>query len=106
MGLRFSMGLDQPDCWSEDAILRFGPPNVAQSLLHYYFGAVGGDSASRMALGYRHVQGLGVPKACWSAAAYYRPVGEEVRAVTGAALEAQARTAEGHSETLCSSERH
>lgn len=49
-------------------------------MLHYYFGAMGGDSFSRLALGYRHAHGSGVPKSCWSAASYYQPVAEQVSA--------------------------
>ncbi|KAG2498098.1 hypothetical protein HYH03_003856 [Edaphochlamys debaryana] len=78
MGLRFSVGLDEADCWAADGIVRFGEPKPQEALLHYFFGAAGGDLASRMALGYRHLNGLGVPRSCWSAAAYYQPVGEEV----------------------------
>jgi hypothetical protein len=47
-------------------------------MLNYYFGALGGDSLSRMALAYHHLYGRGVPKSCWTAASYYLPVAEEV----------------------------
>jgi hypothetical protein len=50
----------------------------SQAVLHYYFGAQGGDTLSRMALGYRHLYGLGVPKSCWAAAGYLQLVAEEV----------------------------
>lgn len=53
-------------------------PDEARALLHYYFGAGGGDALSRLALGYRHTHGAGVPKSCWAAAAYYQPVAEAV----------------------------
>jgi hypothetical protein len=46
--------------------------------LHFYFGSLGGDPLSRMAMGYRHQHGVGVPKSCWSAVAYYQPMGEMV----------------------------
>lgn len=73
--------LSAAGCWLSPR-LRLRPacmqPDEAQALLHYYFGAMGGDAASRMALGYRHAHGLAVPKSCWSAAAYYTPVAEEV----------------------------
>lgn len=54
-------------------------PDEAAALLHYYWGAGGGDAVSAMALGYRHTYGLGVPKSCWSATAYYEPVAQQVR---------------------------
>lgn len=78
MALRFAVGLDQGDCWTADGVARFAEPKPQEALLHYTFGALGGDPASRMALAYRHLHGLGVPKSCWSAAAYYQPVAEEV----------------------------
>ncbi|KAG2433559.1 hypothetical protein HYH02_012676 [Chlamydomonas schloesseri] len=86
MGLCYSMGLDQPECWTADGIVRFGPPKPAEALLYYYFGAAGGDMASRMALGYRHLMGLGVPRSCWSAASYYQPVGETVSDLAAATM--------------------
>jgi TPR repeat protein len=53
-------------------------PDEEAAMLNYYFGALGGDSLSRMALAYRHLHGRGVPKSCWTAASYYLPVAEEV----------------------------
>lgn len=53
-------------------------PDEARAHLHHYFAAMGGDPLSRMALGARHATGQGVPASCWSAAAYYAPVAEEV----------------------------
>lgn len=47
--------------------------------LHFYFGALGGDPLSRMALGFRHLQGVGVPESCMAGVAYYQPVAEQVR---------------------------
>ena len=52
---------------------REGQPDEQQALLHYYFGAQGGDPLSQLALGYRHLHGLGVPESCWAAVAYYQP---------------------------------
>ncbi|KXZ44261.1 hypothetical protein GPECTOR_70g492 [Gonium pectorale] len=78
MGLRYSMGLDAAECWAADGIVSFGQPKPEEALLHYYFGAIGGDMASRMALGYRYLMGISVPRSCWTAASYYQPVGEEV----------------------------
>lgn len=53
-------------------------PDEEAALLHYNFGAMGGDPLSSMALGHRHMQGQGVPKSCWTAASYYAPVAESV----------------------------
>lgn len=53
-------------------------PDEQKALLHYYFGAAGGDVLSQMALAYRHMHGAGVPKSCWSAATYYQAVAETV----------------------------
>jgi TPR repeat protein len=47
-------------------------PDEAAALLHFYFGAASGDRFSQAALGYRHTHGIGVPKSCWSAVAYYK----------------------------------
>lgn len=68
-------GISRPCC---------AQPDDQRALLHYHFGAAGGDALSRMALAYRHGAGQGVPKSCWAAAAHYQPVAEEVlaRAVT------------------------
>ena len=49
-----------------------------EALVHYFFAASGNDSFARMALGYRHMQGLGVPRSCQTAVLYYQPVAEEV----------------------------
>lgn len=47
-------------------------PDEAGAILNYYFGAANGDMFASAALGYRHAYGLGVPKSCWSAVAYYK----------------------------------
>lgn len=49
-------------------------PDEGGAILNYYFGAANGDLFSSAALGYRHAYGLGVPKSCWSAVAYYKYV--------------------------------
>ena len=49
-----------------------------EALVHYFFAASSNDSFARMALGYRHMQGLGVPRSCQTAVLYYQPVAEEV----------------------------
>jgi len=53
-------------------------PDEQAAILNYYFAAANGDNFARVALGYRHTYGLGVPKSCWSAVSYYKPVAEAV----------------------------
>ncbi|KAL6764024.1 hypothetical protein V8C86DRAFT_2480771 [Haematococcus lacustris] len=78
MAMRYALGLQYQDSWDEAGIVQFGEPDEDAALLHYFFAASGGDALARMALGYRHLHGLGVPKSCWTAAAYYTPVVEQV----------------------------
>lgn len=49
-----------------------------RALLYYYFAAAGNDSAAQMALGYRHMHGLGVPRSCQAAVLYYNPLAEQL----------------------------
>ena len=46
--------------------------------MHLYFAAAGNDSAAQMALGYRHMHGLGVQKSCQAAVLYYQAAAERV----------------------------
>ena len=59
-------------------LFELGEPMWPAALAHYFFAASGGDSFARMALGYRHMQGLGVPRSCQTAVLYYQPVAEQV----------------------------
>ncbi|KAH8050144.1 hypothetical protein JL722_11518 [Aureococcus anophagefferens] len=52
------------------------------AVLHEYFGALGGDPLSQMALGWRHLHGAGVPARCDAALEYYAAAAD---AVAGAA---------------------
>lgn len=63
--------------WHDVALLQ---PDEPSAVMHYYFGALAGDPFSRLALGYRHLHGIDVPKNCWTAATYYQPVAELVSA--------------------------
>ena len=49
------------------------PEDTARAVLHQYFAAMGGDPRGQMAMGYRHLHGLGTPKSCATAALYYEP---------------------------------
>lgn len=78
VGFRSALGLEPlpPDLFS------FGLPDVPRAVLHYFFAAAGNDSFAQLALGYRHANGLGVPKSCHTAILYYQPAAEHVIALT------------------------
>ncbi|GAX75410.1 hypothetical protein CEUSTIGMA_g2854.t1 [Chlamydomonas eustigma] len=78
MGQRHALGLASPRSWSPEGIRSFHQADEEQAILNYYFAAMGGNGMARMALGYRHLRGIGVPKSCWTAATYYQPVAEKV----------------------------
>jgi SEL1 protein len=44
----------------------------------YYFAAEGGSVAAQLAIGYRHLLGVHMPKQCQKALLYYNPVAEKV----------------------------
>ena len=48
-------------------------------MLYHYFASTAGSVPSLMALGYKHMYGLGVPKSCDTAFSYYNPAAEQVR---------------------------
>ena len=74
--LRFQLrGADAPDPLP---LFELGQPRWPEALAHYYFAAAGNDSFARVALGYRHMHGLGVPRSCQTAVLYYQPVAEQV----------------------------
>ncbi|KAF5835281.1 hypothetical protein DUNSADRAFT_7606, partial [Dunaliella salina] len=77
MGVRYALGLQHQASWEAEGVAEFGEADENAATLHFYFGALGGDALSRMALGYRHLHGVGVPKSCWSAVSYYQPVAEQ-----------------------------
>ena len=54
------------------------PADIPAALVYYYFAARSGDLIAQLALGYRYLHGLGVPKSCQNAALYYAPVAERV----------------------------
>ena len=49
-----------------------------QALLHLYFAAAANDSVAQLALGYRHMHGLGVERSCSTAVLHYQAVAERV----------------------------
>ena len=66
------------DAGGAGPLFELQPPRWPEALPHCFFAAAGNDSAARMALGYRHMHGLGVPKSCQAAVLYYQPVAEQV----------------------------
>lgn len=46
--------------------------DMAQSVLNFYFAALGGSLEANLALGYRHKMGLHVPQSCTTALRYYK----------------------------------
>lgn len=52
--------------------------NTAKAVLHQYFAATGGDERGQMAMAYRHLHGIGVPKSCQAAVLYYNMPAEKV----------------------------
>uniref|UniRef100_A0A6P7G3Y7 Protein sel-1 homolog 1 n=1 Tax=Diabrotica virgifera virgifera TaxID=50390 RepID=A0A6P7G3Y7_DIAVI len=54
--------------------------NVSQpkALIHYTFGAIGGNHFAQMALAYRYWSGITVPASCEKALDYYRQVADKV----------------------------
>ena len=59
LGLIYSMGLFNI------------PSDEVASILHYHYAAAGGHAQSAMAIGFRHLHGVGVSKDCHRAISYY-----------------------------------
>ncbi|GMH46075.1 hypothetical protein BSKO_14039 [Bryopsis sp. KO-2023] len=78
LGVRSSYGIQEESTLEGQDIASIEKADIPKALLHYSFGAMGNDSVSQMALGYRHMAGVGVPKNCPSAVAYYNAVAEKV----------------------------
>ncbi|CAI5451850.1 unnamed protein product [Caenorhabditis angaria] len=53
-------------------------PDEAKAFLYYLFSAQGGSPFGQMAIGYRHLFGVGVPQNCESALSYYQRVAKKV----------------------------
>jgi len=49
----------------------------SKALLYYTFGALGGDYAAEMSLGYRHWVGIGTPQSCREALPFYKSAAEK-----------------------------
>ena len=55
-----------------------GAGDWEKAFISLYFAAAGNNSMAQMALGYRHMYGLGVPKNCSTSVLYYREVANTV----------------------------
>ncbi|CAE8714295.1 unnamed protein product, partial [Polarella glacialis] len=60
--------------------------NQALSVLYLYAASVSGHQGALMAMGYRHAEGLGVPKTCGTAALNYIEVARRVADVYSAGM--------------------
>jgi TPR repeat protein len=63
----------------------FVEPDLPAALAHYFFAARGGDPVAAMALGYRHLHGLGVPRSCRAALLHYEAAAVAALKAAGAA---------------------
>jgi SEL1 protein len=52
--------------------------DIPKAIVYDYFASNGGSLRAAMAMGYRHLKGLSVPKSCESAAKYYEIVADHV----------------------------
>jgi SEL1 protein len=52
------------------------PADPALAVLYQYFAAAANRTGAQMALGYRHMYGIGVPQSCAAAVLYYTPAAE------------------------------
>lgn len=55
--------------------------NQARALVHYTFGAIGGNVWAQMALGYRYWSSITVPNTCEKALDFYRKVANKGKIV-------------------------
>jgi TPR repeat protein len=84
VGFYLALGIEPVAPNPQDQLFRIVPPDLPAALLHYYFASKAGDGVAQMALGYRHLFGLGVPKSCQTALLYYEPVASTVVAAAQA----------------------
>jgi len=59
--------------WGEGGLEK----NEAASVLHLHFAALASHTGAEMALGYRHLHGIGVPKSCQDSVSYYTRVADK-----------------------------
>lgn len=81
---QFSNSSSCPSCIKSQSIPSSFPlyRRESLSLLYAYAAAQGGHIGAQLALGFRHVYGLGVPKRCTAGATYYLQVARQVAQVS------------------------
>lgn len=70
----YAMGIEPVAQNRDDIMFVLREPDLDQSMLQYLFSAKSGDPVAQMALGFRHLYGIGVEKSCHAAVLYYEPV--------------------------------
>jgi TPR repeat protein len=78
LGAMYSLGVEPVAQNSDDVMFILTRPDHDRSIMHYMFSAKAGDPVARMALGYRHMYGIGVRKSCPLSVVYYESVAEGV----------------------------
>ena len=74
LGTLHSMGVE-PVAQNKDGMMFvLTEPDVDRSMLNYLFSAKAKDPVAQMALGFRHMYGIGVEQSCHAAVIYYEPV--------------------------------
>lgn len=73
VGLHTSLGVRLVGPNPRGALFALSAPDLPAALARYQLAAMAGDGAAQMALGHRHLHGLGVPRSCEAAALYYIP---------------------------------
>lgn len=73
VGLHTALGVRLVGPNPRGALFALSEPDLPAALARYQLAAMAGDGAAQMALGHRHLHGLGVPRSCEAAALYYIP---------------------------------
>ena len=74
MATMYSMGMEPVAQNRDNLMFVLREPDLDRAMLHYSFAAKAQDPVAQMALGFRHMHGIGVEKSCHAAALYYEPV--------------------------------
>ena len=68
LAVHLALGIEPLAPNPADLLFTLRAPDPAAALAHYAFAAAAGDPAAQMALGYRHLYGMGVPASCQTGA--------------------------------------
>ena len=74
LGTTYAMGIEPVAQNRNDLMFVLREPDLDRSMLHYLFSAKAQDPVAQMALGFRHMYGIGVERSCHAAVLYYEPV--------------------------------